>query len=151
VEVHRPRGLSKNRRAGNEELRSSSRIVTGIDGAFGDGDVPGCVHETSEVAIRDRVTIHPETVHLDVVLRRFLGIVSVGAHSEAPFRNPHERGIAGEIARHNPRVTGGSFRLERIGRHPWFVLCTANGSMVLFPIGHAVRTSVGELSRSRWL
>ena len=74
---------------GTRSAGSASGIVGGVDGALGDGDVPGVGDERGEVLVRHLVPVELEVGDRSFVHRPLVGIELVGAHQERAARDAH--------------------------------------------------------------
>ena len=60
----------------------------GVRRNFSEGNVTGGAHELTELSVRDRRSIHPETVDRDPVNGALFGIVPVRPHAERAAVHP---------------------------------------------------------------
>ncbi len=74
--------------AGNQHRWVGTRKVGRVQRPFGHGDVPGRLHESTEVGDRDGMLVHPEPIDADRMDRSLLGVELVGAHEERAAGDP---------------------------------------------------------------
>src|SRR5947208_351210 len=83
VHVHRLLRGCEDERAGFEHARQCARIVLRMGCQFSEGDVASRVDKIAKLAIGDRRSVYPKSVHSDPVDRRLLRIVSLGTHPKS--------------------------------------------------------------------
>ena len=92
AQVHRMRRGDEHGRPGHQRFGAGARILRRVGLPLGHGDVSGAADERRELPVGHAVPVDPETVHHDLVRRRLLRIVLVGAHPEPPAGDPRHVG-----------------------------------------------------------
>src|SRR5829696_9569878 len=100
AEPHALRGLAEYDRARDELLRRRVRVVRRVRRALGERHMPRLGDETREVAVRDGVQIHPETVERHAMNRALLRVEALVAHAELAPLDPRHLAHEGQPDQH---------------------------------------------------
>ena len=90
AQIDRTCGAPEHHRAGLQVLRRSARVVVGVEGTLGDGDIAGGRNELGELRVGHLELLHPEPVDADLPRGPFLGVVVVGSNHGGLRRDPDE-------------------------------------------------------------
>ncbi len=95
AQVDAVRRRHEHHRGRTQHLRQRARVLRRIRWDLAERHVAGGFDEAPELRVGDRCDVHPETIDMDPVRRRFLRVVMVRAHAVGTARNPDHARIRG--------------------------------------------------------